>query len=109
MYRQFYDIPKDLYVRKSDVMMRFAVENSEAFKRADDLRMNTISPQLIFFSKELKEHQILGCVAILQGDKIQQEDKVGHLTFLKTINELLLSGSPQLNLMFSLGENYQWD
>lgn len=30
VYREFYDIPKDLYVRKADPLMRLAVMNSEA-------------------------------------------------------------------------------
>ena len=31
VYREFYDIPKDLFVRKSDPLMRLAVQTSEAF------------------------------------------------------------------------------
>ena len=58
VYRQYYDIPKDLFVRKADPAMRFAVETSEAFKRAENLRVNGLNPQLIFFDKNLKEHQI---------------------------------------------------
>jgi hypothetical protein len=65
VYREFYDIPKDLFVRKSDPMMRLAVHTSEALKRADKMRKDGINPSLIFFSKDLEENQIKKIVAIL--------------------------------------------
>jgi hypothetical protein len=55
VYRQFYDIPKDLYVRKPDPMMRLAVRTSEAFDRADRMRKEGINPSLVFFDKTLTD------------------------------------------------------
>jgi len=73
VYREFYDIPKDLFVRKSDPMMRLAVRTSEAFNRADKMRKDGINPSLVFFSRDLTEPQIQHCVQILQADKVAPE------------------------------------
>ena len=101
VYRQFYDIPKDLFVRKSDPLMRLAVQTSEAFNRADKMRKDGINPSLIFFSHSLTENQIKKCVAILQADDIAAENKVKYFEVLKDIANLLITNSPQLHLMFT--------
>lgn len=108
VYREFYDIPKDLFVRKSDPMMRLAVRTSEAFNRADKMRKDGINPSLVFFSKDLTEPQIQHCVKILQADKVVPEKQVAHFTLLKDINDMLLSTTPQLHLMFAPKE-YKYD
>lgn len=56
VYREFYDIPKDLYVRKADPIMRHAVYTSEAIRRAENLRLSSLNPALIFFAKNLEEY-----------------------------------------------------
>lgn len=94
MYRQYYDIPRDLFVRKSDAMMRLAVYNSEAIQRADNLRRNGLNPQLIFFGKNLEEHEITKCVEIMQGDKLKAENKVSHFQILRDINHALVTDNP---------------
>jgi hypothetical protein len=44
VYREFYDIPNDLFVRKPDLMMKMAVEESEALKRAEHMRDYSLNP-----------------------------------------------------------------
>ena len=80
--------------------MRLAVRTSEAFNRADKMRKDGINPSLIFFSKTMTEPQIQHCVQILQADKVPDEKKVAHFTVLKDINDMLVSSTPQLHLMF---------
>ena len=109
VYREFYDIPKDLYVRKTDPLMRLAVRTSEAFNRADKMRKDGINPSLIFFSKTMSEPQIQHCVKILQADKVPDEKKVGHFSILKEINDMLVSNTPQLHLMFYEGKIFKYD
>ena len=94
MYREFYDIPKDLWVRKEDPMMRLAVSTSTALARAEKLRVRSMNPSLVYFDNRLQEHQIKKCVQILQGDSIDKEKKVKYDTVLKEISDLLLSNKP---------------
>lgn len=83
MYREFYDIPKDLWVRKEDPMMRLAVAQSEALARAEQMRVRSLNPSLVFFDNSLEEHQIKKCVSIIQGDKVKADAKVKYQTVLK--------------------------
>jgi len=53
VYREFYDIPKDLWVRKEDPEMRLAVATSTALARAEKLRSRSINPSLVYFDNRL--------------------------------------------------------
>ncbi len=81
--------------------MRLAVRTSEAFNRADKMRKDSLNPSLIFFSHSMTENQIKKCVSILQADNIQADSKVKYFEILKDINNLLITNSPQLHLMFT--------
>jgi hypothetical protein len=50
------------------------------------MRVDGINPSLVFFDKDLEEHQIMKCVSILQGDKIPDDKKVQHFSILKDIS-----------------------
>lgn len=78
VYREFYDIPKDLWVRKADPLMRLAVQSSEAFNRADKMRKDGINPSLIFFDRALEEHHIKKAVKTLQGDTVTDGELVKY-------------------------------
>ena len=58
MYRDKYDIPLDLMVRKADKEIRQAVDTSEALEKVNHLINSSIHPSLIFFEKEMPEHLI---------------------------------------------------
>jgi hypothetical protein len=58
--------------------MKFVVENSEAVKRAEQLRENALHPSLLFFDNELKEFQVQKAIRMLQGDDIKTEDVFRH-------------------------------
>ena len=73
VYREFYDIPKDLWVRKEDPELRLAVATSTALARAEKLRSRSITPSLVYFDNRLEEHEIKKCVQIIQGDAIDKD------------------------------------
>lgn len=73
------------------------------------MRKDGINPSLVFFSKGLTEPQIQHCVQILQADKVPDEKKVSHFTLLKDINNMLISNTPQLHLMFYEGKVTRFD
>ena len=62
VYKQFYDIPNDLKVRKADSTMRAVVDSSETLRKVTELQEKGMHPSLIFFSKELYENQISKCM-----------------------------------------------
>jgi hypothetical protein len=73
------------------------------------MRKDGINPSLVFFDNELQEHQIKKTVEILQGDKSKDEDLVKYQSLLKDINEMLISTTPQLHLMFTNATEYSHD
>ena len=45
----------------------------------------------------------------MQADKVPEEKKVAHYTVLKEINDILVSNTPQLHLMFYEGKITRYD
>lgn len=58
IYRKRYGIPDDLMVRKPDVDIRLAVDDSVALKKLQKMLQSGIHPSLIFFEKEMDEEKI---------------------------------------------------
>lgn len=49
IYRDRYDIPIDLMIRKADSDIRQSVNNSESLKQVEKMDSSSISPNLVFF------------------------------------------------------------
>lgn len=98
VYRERYDIPIDLMVRKPDPDITASVKSSETIRKVVHLDMTSISPQLIFFTKHLPEHMIQACVKRLHGEG--NERKHIYLLQLREVNAMLAGGHPQIGLMF---------
>ncbi len=49
IYRDRYDIPIDLMVRRADSDIRQSVNNSESLKQVEKMDYSSISPNLVFF------------------------------------------------------------
>lgn len=96
-------------MRKADPMMKYVVANSEAFKRASNMQENALHPSLMFFAKDLNEHQVQKCIGILQGDKLKVEETNAHNIVLRDIGYTLTSNNPNIYLMFSKTTQYSWD
>jgi hypothetical protein len=57
LYRERYDIPSDLMVRKADTDIRQSVKASQTLARIEALDRTSIAPSLIFFGNDLTEKQ----------------------------------------------------
>ena len=69
LYRERYDIPTDLMVRKPDVDILKTVKTSESLFRVREMEEKSINPSLIFFEKGLPERLIQTVIQKLHGDK----------------------------------------
>ena len=78
-------------------------------RRAEEMQKLSLNPALVFFDKNLKEHQIQKCVSIIQGDKVKDDGKVSHSKIMIEISETLMSGQPLINIMFGPGLEYRYD
>ena len=63
LYRKRYGIPDDLMVRKPDVDIRMAVQDSEAIKKLALLLESGLHPSVIFFEKTMPEDKIQKVIA----------------------------------------------
>ncbi len=79
-------------VRKPDPDITASVKSSETIRKVRHLDMTSISPQLIFFKKQLPEHMIQACVKRLHGENI--ENKHIYLLQLREVNAMLSGGHP---------------
>lgn len=76
IYRQYYDIPNDLKVRKPDAVLKTIVDTSETLKKVESLIEHGMHPSLIFFSKELFENQINKVMRNLHGTSIANRERL---------------------------------
>lgn len=72
LYRERYDIPIDLMVRKPDNDITATVKTSESLIRVMEMEEKSINPSLIFFQKGLPERLIQAVIQKLHGDKSSQ-------------------------------------
>lgn len=75
LYREYYDIPNNLRVRKADDLMRIAVDTSETLKKVEKLQQRGLHPSLIFFSHDLYDNQVSRIMQILHGTNIDKEKR----------------------------------
>ena len=107
LYRERYDIPTDLMVRKADADIRQSVKASQTLNRIEALDRTSIAPGLIFFGNELTEKQIQQAVKRLHGEQVTK-NKHQYLLTLREANQLLGGAPPHIGLMFHSDKAYDF-
>ena len=98
IYRKRYSIPDDLMVRKPDLDIRMAVQDSMAIKKLRNMIETGLHPSIIFFEKNMDEEKIQKVVQLFDANP-------QTLNIYQEINAILTGGSPQICLMFHPRKN----
>ena len=87
IYRKRYSIPDDLMVRKPDLDIRMAVQDSMAIKKLRNMIETGLHPSIIFFEKNMDEEKIQKVVQLFDANP-------QTLNIYQEINAILTGGSP---------------
>lgn len=95
VYREFYDIPADLMVRKADSSIRQAVKSSQSLQAVKQMEQMSVNPTLIFFEKDMEEEHIQKVVDKLHGRHLKKNDSFKEfIVTMKQISDILTHGNP---------------